>query len=130
MKKLMGLAIMVFVLGCVQENGITSTSIKQNIPIEKLSDDTIYNVEVVYSLGIRESSFNGLRDGIPFKTDTLSSKTFNGTDSGYYYWQQYIGKIYYDTTTCYYGNDGDKWLDTLYFTFYITDVKITNRKKR
>ncbi|MGL6195297.1 MAG: hypothetical protein ACRC2T_10805 [Thermoguttaceae bacterium] len=88
-------------------------------------------ISVFYSQCTRESTFNGYRDGILFKTDTLKDNNFNGVkehstncDSIVNFWESYIGKIYHDTTTCFYGPDTARWLDTFYFKYLIDSIVV------
>jgi|WetSurMetagenome_2_1015567.scaffolds.fasta_scaffold167254_2 hypothetical protein len=123
MKKLIGFVFLSLVIGCVSNPSSVNYPIKTEAPIEMNTKvDTL--VEVLHSFGIRESKFKGIRNNIVFGIDTLPYTHFNGTSEGYGFWCQYIGKIWSDTSTCYYGEENTRWLDTFYFSCLITDVKI------
>lgn len=101
---------------------------------------TACKISVLYSSVVRESSYKGLRDvgqghSIDFGIDTLPAGCYNGMDcadtnpdttncdSIVQFWKIFIGKIHYDTNTCWYGDSTNRWLDTFYFQHFIIGVE-------
>jgi len=123
MKKI--IATLIFTAGLFCSTETPTAPASPTIPQEPC------RLSVVYSRCIRESSFEGVRDGITFKTDTLPGGTFNGVmgtpttncDSLRQFWAAYIGGTFYDTTTGYYGPATARWLDTFYFRYEVDAIE-------
>jgi hypothetical protein len=120
-----------FLIGCTDKS---PTQVTTTNKIKK----TDCKIDIKYSFGIRESSFEGYRSGINFKIDTFPFPDhFNvvtcevdgevdsvNCDSIYQFWNSQIGKIWYDTSTCYYDSGSSRWLDTFYFQYKIIGAEL------